>query len=147
MKRLLLCSALIIMAAGSLAVVAQSGKKQMTRVKDINGLEYEIIREGSGASPRARQAVKVHYTGWLNVNGQCGPEFDSSVRRNTPFTFIIGIGAVIKGWDLGVATMKVGEKRRLYIPASLGYGEYGSGPIPANASLIFDVELLSIADN
>jgi FKBP-type peptidyl-prolyl cis-trans isomerase len=87
----------------------------------------------------------VHYTGWLDNNGQPGTKFDSSIDRGQPFTFIIGVGQVIKGWDEGVMTMKVGEKRRLFIPASLGYGSRGAGQIiPPHASLIFDVELLKV---
>ena len=87
----------------------------------------------------------VHYTGWLNVNGEPAGKFDSSVDRGQPFTFVIGVGYVIKGWDEGVMSMKVGEKRRLFIPSQLGYGSRGAGAaIPPFADLIFDVELLEI---
>jgi len=117
----------------------------MTRQKKASGLEYEVLQEGTGASPKAGQAVTVHYTGWLDNKGKPGTKFDSSVDRGQPFTFVLGIGQVIKGWDEGVADMKVGEKRRLTIPATLAYGARGAGGlIPPNATLIFDVELLDI---
>ena len=87
----------------------------------------------------------MHYTGWLDDNGVPGKKFDSSVDRGEPFKFVIGVGQVIKGWDEGVLTMKVGEKRRLIIPAALGYGARGAGNvIPPNSTLIFDVELISV---
>ena len=118
----------------------------MTHQKTNSGLEYEIIKEGSGETPQKGQHVTVHYTGWLDDNGKTGTKFDSSVDRNQPFTFIIGVGQVIKGWDEGVMGMKVGEKRRLIIPATLGYGAHGAGRlIPPHATLIFDVELIKIA--
>lgn len=105
-----------------------------------SGLQYIDIKVGEGASPQTGQTVVVHYTGWLAD----GTKFDSSVDRGQPFSFIIGIGKVIKGWDEGVATMKVGGERRLIIPPELGYGAKAYGPIPGNAQLIFDVELLEI---
>ena len=119
---------------------------QMTRTKTNSGLEYEIIQEGSGASPKPGSMVTVHYKGWLDKDGQkSGQPFDSSHNRRQPFTFQIGVGMVIQGWDEGVMTMKIGEKRRLYIPSQLGYGSRGaSSVIPANANLIFEVELISI---
>jgi len=110
-------------------------------VTTASGLRYIDEKVGDGASPKANQAVTVHYTGWLTT----GKKFDSSRDRNQPFTFNIGQGRVIKGWDEGVATMKIGGKRRLIIPASLGFGAGGSQPaIPGIATLIFDVELLSV---
>jgi peptidylprolyl isomerase len=118
----------------------------MSRTKTPSGLEYTILQEGSGVSPQRGNRVTVHYTGWLNAQEQPGAKFDSSVDRGTPFTFTIGIGQVIQGWDEGVASMKVGEKRRLFIPARLGYGAHGAGrSIPPHANLIFDVELISIS--
>jgi peptidylprolyl isomerase len=93
-----------------------------------------------GASPTKGQTVSVHYTGTL----QDGKKFDSSVDRGQPFQFKIGVGQVIKGWDEGVASMKVGGKRQLVIPPDLGYGARGIGPIPPNATLLFDVELLGV---
>jgi len=105
-----------------------------------SGLQYIDIKVGDGASPQTGQTVVVHYTGWLAD----GTEFDSSVGGQ-PFAFVIGTGKVIKGWDEGVATMKVGGQRRLLIPPELGYGATGyPGLIPANAQLIFDVELIEV---
>jgi FKBP-type peptidyl-prolyl cis-trans isomerase FkpA len=109
--------------------------------KTADGLEYWDIKVGAGSVAAAGQTVKVHYTGWL-TNGK---KFDSSVDRGEPFTFNLGGGQVIKGWDEGVAGMKVGGKRQLRIPPALGYGDRGAGGvIPANATLIFDVELLGV---
>ena len=117
----------------------------MTRKKTDSGLEYEVIQDGTGESPKKGQHVTVHYTGWLDDNGKPGIKFDSSVDRGQPFTFIIGVGQVIRGWDEGVMSMKIGEKRRLIIPSNLGYGAQGAGRlIPPHATLIFDVELLNI---
>lgn len=107
-----------------------------------SGLQYIEIEEGTGATPSTGQTVTVHYTGTL----EDGTKFDSSVDRNRPFSFRIGQGQVIRGWDEGLSTMKVGGKRRLIIPPELGYGERGAGGvIPPNATLIFDVELLRIS--
>lgn len=108
-----------------------------------SGLQYEDTTVGGGAEARAGQQVRVHYTGWLYNNGQQGAKFDSSVDRNDPFAFALGAGMVIKGWDEGVAGMKIGGKRTLVIPPQLGYGARGAGGvIPPNATLKFDVELL-----
>jgi FKBP-type peptidyl-prolyl cis-trans isomerase len=110
-------------------------------VTTASGLQYEVLREGNGPVAKAGQTVSVHYTGWLTN----GTKFDSSVDRGQPFDFPLGAGRVIKGWDEGVAGMKVGEKRKLTIPSNLGYGERGAGGvIPPNATLVFDVELLGI---
>jgi peptidylprolyl isomerase len=106
-----------------------------------SGLQYEEKKIGEGASPKKGQVVKVHYTGWLTD----GTKFDSSVDRGRPFEFTLGVNQVIKGWDEGVATMKVGGRRMLVVPAELGYGAGGyPGVIPANATLVFEVELLGL---
>jgi FKBP-type peptidyl-prolyl cis-trans isomerase FkpA len=111
-----------------------------------SGLQYEDTVTGDGAEAKAGQNVTVHYTGWLrNDDGSTGAKFDSSKDRNDPFQFSLGAGQVIRGWDEGVQGMKVGGKRRLTIPADLGYGARGAGGvIPPNATLIFDVELLKV---
>ncbi len=110
-----------------------------------SGLKYIDIKVGTGPSPRTGQTCVMNYTGWLDENGKKGQKFDSSLDRNEPFDFRIGMHQVIAGWDEGVATMKVGGKRTLIIPPSLGYGAQGAaGVIPPNATLIFDVDLLAI---
>ena len=105
-------------------------------------LQIEILKQGIGEEVKNGDNIAVHYTGTL----EDGTKFDSSLDRGKPFVFTLGIGQVIKGWDVGVLGMKVGEKRKLVIPSELGYGETGTpgGPIPPNATLIFEVELLSI---
>jgi peptidylprolyl isomerase len=110
-----------------------------------DGLKIIDVKVGTGPSPKTGQTCVMHYTGWLYENGTKGSKFDSSVDRNEPFEFPIGAGHVIKGWDEGVATMKVGGKRTLIIPPSLGYGARGAGGvIPPNATLMFDVDLLAV---
>ena len=107
-----------------------------------SGLKYEDLVAGDGEEAKAGQTVTVHYTGWL----ENGTKFDSSKDRNDPFRFKLGAGQVIRGWDEGVAGMKVGGSRKLTIPAALGYGARGAGGvIPPNATLIFDVELLAVS--
>lgn len=110
-----------------------------------SGLQYTDTQLGTGDEARPGQRVSVHYTGWLYTDGQQGAKFDSSRDRNDPFEFPLGAGHVIKGWDEGVAGMKIGGQRTLIIPAELGYGARGAGGvIPPNATLKFDVELLGL---
>jgi peptidylprolyl isomerase len=121
---------------------AQSAAKPVTTA---TGLQMIDTKVGTGASPRQNQTAVVHYTGWLYENGVKGKKFDSSVDRNEPFEFPVGAGRVIRGWDEGVASMKIGGKRTLIVPPQLGYGARGAGgAIPPNATLIFDVELLGV---
>ncbi len=111
-----------------------------------SGLQYEDTETGTGAEAVAGQHVTVHYTGWLYKDGQQGAKFDSSRDRNDPFAFSLGAGMVIRGWDEGVAGMRIGGKRTLIIPSELGYGARGAGGvIPPNATLKFDVELLAVS--
>jgi FKBP-type peptidyl-prolyl cis-trans isomerase len=105
-----------------------------------NGLEYQIVQKGEGEPVKEKDKVSVHYKGTL-VDGT---QFDSSYDRKKPFEFTVGAGMVIKGWDLGVLGMKIGEKRILNIPSELGYGKRGIGPIPPDSDLIFEIELLGI---
>jgi FKBP-type peptidyl-prolyl cis-trans isomerase len=154
MKRLL-AGAMILIAAVAVAQTAPAKPKVKvvppntnapTRVtgdgvKTDSGLQYWEIRVGNGEVAKEGSHVRVHYSGWLTT----GKKFDSSVDRGQPFDFTIGNGEVIKGWEEGVAGMKVGGKRQLRIPPELGYGADGSPPdIPANATLIFDIQLLAV---
>jgi peptidylprolyl isomerase len=114
-------------------------------VTSATGLKYIDTKVGTGASPLPGRTCVMHYTGWLYQNGTKGKKFDSSLDRGQPFSFTIGAGEVIPGWDEGVASMKVGGKRTLVIPPSLGYGARGAGGvIPPNATLLFEVELLDV---
>lgn len=106
----------------------------------MSGLLYEVLKEGEGDAIKPGSQAKVHYIGWLID----GTKFDSSLDRGEPFTFPLGAGRVIKGWDEGVAGMKVGEQRKLMIPSGLAYGNRQAGSIPPNSMLIFYVELLGI---
>ncbi|MEW6732014.1 MAG: FKBP-type peptidyl-prolyl cis-trans isomerase [Acidobacteriota bacterium] len=130
--------------AGQPAVSSEPGKEtDMSKEKTVttpSGLEYIDLVEGTGAQPQQGQIVSVHYTGWL-TNGQ---KFDSSLDRGQPIQFPLGTGRVIKGWDEALSTMKVGGKRKLTIPPQLAYGTTGNGPIPPNATLIFEVELVGV---
>lgn len=117
----------------------------MTMTTTASGLSYEDTRAGTGASPAKGQTCVMHYTGWLWENGAKGAKFDSSHDRGRPFSFPIGQGRVIAGWDEGVAGMQVGGARTLLIPPELGYGARGAGGvIPGNATLLFEVELLEL---
>jgi FKBP-type peptidyl-prolyl cis-trans isomerase FkpA len=134
----LFMSAILLMLA-----VAPLSAFAAGEVTTPSGLRIIDVKPGTGPVPKAGQTVTVNYTGWLFVDGKKDKKFDSSLDRNQPFSFTLGQGEVIKGWDEGVATMHVGGKRTLIIPPDLGYGASGAGGvIPPGATLIFDVDLL-----
>lgn len=117
----------------------------MTYHTTSSGLQIEDVTLGNGAEAKAGSHVMVHYTGWHYQDGKSGEQFDSSKSRGDPFSFPLGAGHVIRGWDEGVAGMKIGGKRNLIIPPDLGYGARGAGGvIPPNATLLFEVELLGV---
>lgn len=122
-------------------LIARKTMSEANAVTTPSGLKYIELKEGTGATPNTGQTVEVHYTGTL----ENGTKFDSSRDRGQPFKFKLGVGQVIKGWDEGLSTMKVGGRRQLIIPPDLGYGARGAGGvIPPNATLNFDVELLGV---
>jgi FKBP-type peptidyl-prolyl cis-trans isomerase len=137
-KSMALATLLVLGAAAPVAVTATTVQAAEFKMTDV--------KVGNGAEAKAGQPVTVNYTGWLYVNGAKGTKFDSSFDHGQPFTFPLGAGAVIPGWDKGVAGMKVGGERTLIIPPELGYGAAGTpgGPIPPNATLMFDVQLLKV---
>ena len=136
-----LCLSLSGLAAADTSAPLSSTTKVSKKMTTESGLIYEDTTVGTGATATAGQTVTVHYTGWLTN----GTKFDSSKDRNQPFSFHLGAGEVIRGWDEGVAGMKVGGTRKLTIPPQLGYGARGAGGvIPPNATLIFEVELLGV---
>ena len=150
-RRTIIRTALAAMAAAvsmpiatQLASAQTAGKKPMTTA---SGLQIIDSKEGTGATPKTGQTCVMHYTGWLYENGQKGKKFDSSVDRNEPFEFKIGVRQVIGGWDEGVGSMKVGGKRKLLIPHGLAYGDSGRSGIPPRATLVFDVELIQIVSD
>jgi FKBP-type peptidyl-prolyl cis-trans isomerase FkpA len=151
LARALLASVVLLLASAFAAAAAIQEAKAMQpsdaspaggkEVITATGLKYIDLKVGDGAEAKPGDTVKVHYTGWLTD----GTKFDSSLDHGQPFTFKLGAGAVIKGWDQGVAGMKPGGKRKLVIPPELGYGQRGAaGVIPPGATLVFEVELLSI---
>ena len=155
MRRILYAAPLLLAACRPGNQAAMKGCQTMTSTADIpvtptydstqvrrtaSGLGILDLRVGTGATAQAGNMVSVHYTGWLTD----GKEFDSSRRSGQPLNFGLGRQQVIAGWDEGIAGMQVGGRRKLIIPASLGYGPSGSGPIPPNATMIFDVELCAV---
>jgi len=141
LKSALAALVLVSLTAPSLAADGAPGK--MSELP--SGLKYTDTNVGTGAEAAKGHKVSVHYTGWLYNNGAKGAKFDSSLDRGQPFAFALGAQQVIRGWDEGVAGMKVGGKRTLIIPPELGYGARGAGGvIPPNATLMFDVELLGV---
>jgi len=139
----------VFMSAILLALAAVPLSAQPTQaageITTPSGLRIIDVKQGTGPVPQAGQVVTVNYTGWLFVDGKKDKKFDSSLDRGEPFSFTLGQGQVIKGWDEGVATMHVGGERTLIIPPDLGYGARGAGGvIPPNATLIFDVDLLGV---
>ena len=131
-------------------MLSQTGLAQPAMAEDADfittesGLQYKVLKEGDGATPQPGQTVKAHYTGWLD-GFDSEKKFDSSRDRGRPFTFAVGKGQVIRGWDESFASMKVGERRQIILPSRLAYGDRGAGGIiPGGATLYFDVELLGI---
>jgi len=158
MKKIILIIVLIIIALGAYFIFRDLKNREESKannnsnnqimngeqnVYEIQGIRVEVLKQGSGAEAKNGDTVSVHYVGTFEDGGK----FDSSIDRGQPFSFMLGAGKVIQGWDLGVLGMKVGEKRRLTIPPQLAYGAEGfPGAIPPNATLLFEVELLAISD-
>ena len=142
LQNLFVSAILLTLAAVPLASLPAQAAGEITTP---SGLRIIDLKPGTGSMPQAGQTVTVNYTGWLLVDGKKGKKFDSSLDRSQPFSFTLGQGQVIKGWDEGLATMHVGGKRTLIIPPDLGYGASGAGGvIPPGATLIFDIDLLGV---
>jgi FKBP-type peptidyl-prolyl cis-trans isomerase len=151
MNRYFVCTIILVAAVLTGACGSESStstSSESTGMSSITELQKTDVKEGTGVDATSGKTVTVHYTGWLydaNTADHKGTKFDSSRDRNEPFSFQLGAGMVIQGWDQGVAGMKVGGQRTLVIPPSLGYGARGAGGvIPPNATLVFDVELLDV---
>ena len=140
MKRVLSIPLSIAMVVLTMSCVAQKGAKLNKEYTTKSGLKYKVTQKGDGKMAESGKSVKVHYSGKL----EDGTEFDSSYKRGKPFTFKLGTGQVIKGWDEGIVMLKEGDKATLTIPAELGYGSQDKGTIPPNSTLIFDVELIQV---
>ena len=146
-NRFILVGAVILLAGIGITIAAiKKGQSQVPAWQTTaSGIKYRIEKEGtSDKTPSPGDMVQVHYTGWLDTDGKQGKKFDSSVDRGRPFSFEVGNGLVIKGWDESVLAMKEGEKRYVFIPSELGYGSRNAGSIPANSTLRFEIELLKI---
>jgi len=142
LQRILVPALLVVLATMPLASQRAQAAGEVTTP---SGLRIIDVKPGTGPMPQAGQTVTVNYTGWLFVDGKKGKKFDSSLDRNEPFSFTLGQGQVIKGWDEGLSTMHVGGQRTLIIPPDLGYGASGAGGvIPPDATLIFDIDLLGV---
>ena len=140
-KNIVIILGAIVVVAIAIYATQNNDIKQPPQNMNKQGIEIEILKEGTGTAAKNGDAVSVHYVGTL----ENGVKFDSSIDRGVPFEFTLGAGQVIPGWDIGVEGMKIGEKRKLVIPSSLAYGERGAGGvIPPNATLVFEVELLGI---
>jgi FKBP-type peptidyl-prolyl cis-trans isomerase len=158
-KSIIISAIILILIAGAVYVILKPDAKPATELKqtdnkanqvqiqqnslsyDIQGMKVEILKEGTGAEAKSGDKVTVNYVGTL----ENGKKFDSSIDRNQPFSFTLGENSVIQGWELGVAGMKIGEKRKLTIPPELGYGNQAvGGTIPANSTLVFEIDLLAI---
>jgi FKBP-type peptidyl-prolyl cis-trans isomerase len=148
MKKQILLALSIFLSIAPTTVIGDEKKMDSPSAKIVttsSGLRYRDDKVGTGETANPGKTVSVHYTGWLDNNGEPGTKFDSSRERSTPFEFRLGAGQVIAGWDEGVSGMKVGGIRRLIIPSKLGYGERGAGHIiKPGDGLIFDVELLAV---
>ena len=146
MNRFAIAVSLALAGALAASIPNRINAQGSAPVTTQSGLQIVDTKAGTGAAPQTGQTCVMHYTGWLYENGVKGRKFDSSVDRGEPFEFRVGTGMVIKGWDEGVATMKVGGKRTLIIPPQLGYGTRGAGGgvIPPNATLLFEVELIAV---
>lgn len=137
---ILIVSLLIVVVVGIFYLMGLFQNRNANSMFEIQGMKVEILKQGSGVEVKTSDSVTVHYAGTLPD----GTKIESSVDRNAPLTFQLGRGTVIQGWELGVAGMKAGEKRRLTIPPELAYGTFGFLMIPPNATLIFEVEMLKI---